>query len=135
MTDRDLIEKKLAQVARCVEDLRRDVRLDRLRTDLREERFVEHTLQIAIQSALDAASHIVSDSALGEPSSNRDLFAILARHDWVDAALAARLEAMAGFRNVLVHGYQDVNLDIVEDVVRHRLGDLLDFVVAIRGRI
>jgi len=133
VTDRELLEKKLALVASCVEDLRRDARPDRLRHDVREERFVERTLQIAIQAALDAASHVVSDAALGEPSSNRDLFAILARHGRLDAALARRLEDMAGFRNVLVHGYQDVNLDIVEDVLRHRLGDLLEFVAAVRG--
>jgi uncharacterized protein YutE (UPF0331/DUF86 family) len=39
---------------------------------------------------------------------------------------------MAGFRNVLVHGYDAVDLAIVRDVVEHRLGDLLAFVEAIR---
>ncbi len=42
-------------------------------SDLREQRFVEHTLQIAIQAALDVASHIVSDRRLGEPRTNREL--------------------------------------------------------------
>lgn len=30
-------------------------------TDVREQRFATHTLQLAIQTALDVASHIVSD--------------------------------------------------------------------------
>ena len=46
---------------------------------MKEERFVEHTLQLAIQAALDAASHVVSDERLGEPPSNRELFTLLAR--------------------------------------------------------
>ena len=41
---------------------------------------------------------------------------------------------MAGFRNVIVHGYQDVDLGVVEDVLRNHLDDLLAFVAAIRGR-
>jgi uncharacterized protein YutE (UPF0331/DUF86 family) len=41
---------------------------------------------------------------------------------------------MAGFRNVLVHGYDDVNLDIVRDILDRRLGDLERFVGAIRAR-
>jgi uncharacterized protein YutE (UPF0331/DUF86 family) len=39
---------------------------------------------------------------------------------------------MAGFRNILVHGYDEVDLAIVEDVLRTRLGDLDAFVAAIR---
>jgi uncharacterized protein YutE (UPF0331/DUF86 family) len=46
--------------------------------------------------------------------------------------LAGRLEQMAGFRNVVVHLYQDVDLGIVRDVVENHLGDLLDFAAAIR---
>ena len=94
-----------------------------------------HTLQIAIQAAIDVASHIVSDERLGEPETNRELFDRLAQHGWLSADLAATLARMAGFRNIVVHGYGGVNLDIARDIVEHRLGDLLAFVSAIRGRI
>jgi uncharacterized protein YutE (UPF0331/DUF86 family) len=105
VTDRELVEKRLARIVTSVLELRRLARLEAIRSDVREERFVEHTLQIAIQAALDVASHIVSDELLGEPESNRELFGILARTGWIDRAAAERLERMAGFRNVLVHGY------------------------------
>ena len=42
---------------------------------------------------------------------------------------------MDGFRNVLVHGYDDVNLGVVEDVVANRLDDLLGFADAMRARL
>ncbi len=42
---------------------------------------------------------------------------------------------MVGFRNVLVHGYDAVNLEIVRDIVEHRLVDLEGFVAAIRARL
>jgi uncharacterized protein YutE (UPF0331/DUF86 family) len=135
MTDRALVEKKLAAIVAAVSDLRRLARPEDIRHDVREERFIEHTLQLAIQAALDVASHIVSDEALGEPATNRELFDLLARAGWIEPPLASRLSAMAGFRNVLVHGYDTVDLVIVEDVVRHRLDDLLQFVDVVTRRL
>lgn len=134
MTDPDLVAKKLAVIETCVEQLRTLARVEALRSDVREQRFVEHTLQVAIQAALDVASHVVSDERLGEPQTNRELFELLARAGWLSAPLASVLRDMAGFRNVVVHGYQDVDLGVVEDVVRNHLDDLLAFVAAIRRR-
>ncbi|HEX2162814.1 MAG TPA: HepT-like ribonuclease domain-containing protein, partial [Thermoanaerobaculia bacterium] len=51
--------------------------------DLREQRFVLHTLQLAVQATLDTASHVVSDERLGEPDSYRDLFDLLATGGWI----------------------------------------------------
>ena len=42
---------------------------------------------------------------------------------------------MAGFRNVLVQGYDSVDLAVVRDILEHRLGDLLRFVDVIRKGI
>jgi len=134
VTDAPLIAKKLAFLEACVRDARA-ARLDDLDHDVREERYLEHTLQLAIQAALDVASHIVSDQRLGEPATNRELFALLARDGWVAAAAVPALQAMAGFRNILVHGYTDVDRELVKDVVRNHLGDLLAYADAIRDRL
>ena len=134
MTDAALLAKRLAQIETSVTELRTMARPEAIPHDLREQRFVEHTLQIAIQAALDVASHIVSDRRLGEPRTNRELFDFLARDGWIPGALAESLRRMVGFRNVLVHGYDDVDLRVVQDVVLHRLDDLLAFVDAIRER-
>jgi uncharacterized protein YutE (UPF0331/DUF86 family) len=135
VTDRDLIAKKLAFVETCVRDLRVLARPAQLAHDIREERFIEHTLQIAVQAALDVASHIISDERLGEPRRNTELFTLLARHGWLSDELAALMRRMVGFRNVVVHGYGDVDLGIVRDIVEHRLDDLLAFVAAVRARM
>lgn len=132
MTDPDLIAKKLAFIETCVADLLRLAHPEELERDLKEERFVEHTLQLGIRAALDAASHIVSDERLGEPRTNRELFTLLGRSGILSLPLVETLEEMAGFRNVVVHGYQDVNLAVVRDVLEHRLDDLLAFSAAIR---
>ncbi len=42
---------------------------------------------------------------------------------------------MAGFRNILVLGYAEVDPSVVADVLVNRLGDLEEFVAAVRGRM
>ncbi len=132
MTDVDLLEKKLAFIETCVSELRRLARPDLIESDVREERFVAHTLQLAIQAALDAASHIVSDQRLGEPETNRQLFLLLRHELELTDTLTDNLQKMAGFRNLLVHGYQTVERRILRHVVEHNLDDLLAFVRAVR---
>lgn len=134
MTDPELIAKKLAYIETYVQELRTLARPEAIRHDVRERRFVEHTLQIAIQAALDVASHIVSDERLGEPETNRALFDLLAASGRLPAPMARTLGDMASFRNVVVHGYQAVDVGVVEDVLKNHLEDLLAFVTAIRGR-
>lgn len=135
MTDPDLIAKKLALIETSVRELETLARPADIESDIREERFVEHTLQIAIQAALDAASHIVSDERLGEPNTNRELFELMRRAGWLPNELVVRLKDMAGFRNVLVHGYEVVDVAIVRDVVESHLGDLLRYVEIIRSKL
>lgn len=135
MTDADLVRKKLAFIETSIRELRSVADLSRLTTDIREQRFIEHTLQLAIQAALDIASHVVSDERLGEPATNTQLFDLLARAGIIDRDLSETLARMTGFRNILVHGYGDVDLRIVEDVVKNRLVDLEAFVAKIRSRL
>ena len=135
MTDVDLLEKKLAFIETCVRELRQMSQPERIAHDIREERFVAYTLQIAIQAALDIASHIVSDGRLGEPQTNRALFDLLQQHHWLAPHLADTMRKMTGFRNIVVHGYQSVDPAIMRDIVEHRLDDLLAFTAAIRTRL
>lgn len=135
MVDRDLLLKKLAFIETCVQELRTLAKPECIDSDVREERFVVHTLQLAIQAALDIASHVVSDRRLGEPRTNRELFELLARTGWMTRELTEAMRAMAGFRNVVVHGYDSVDRRVVRDIVEHKLTDLVDFVAALRAAI
>ena len=101
MTRADLVRKKLAEIETFVSELRALGHPADLAEDLVQRRFVEHTLQIAIQAVLDVASHIVSDDRLGEPSNNGELMELLARHGWIEKGLGDALRQAAGFRNLV----------------------------------
>jgi uncharacterized protein YutE (UPF0331/DUF86 family) len=134
VTDAALVAKKLARIETCLADLKR-VPPDTVEGDLIRERFVEHTLQIAIQAAVDVASHIVSDDRLGDAASNHQLFDLLARNGWIPASQVPTMHRMVGFRNVLVHEYEDVDVKIVRLVLERHTGDLQAFVDAVRSRL
>ena len=133
MADRDLVLKKLAFIETCVAELRSLARPELLDTDIREQRFVMHTLQMAAQGALDVASHLVSDERLGEPVTNRQLFELLGNAGWLAPDLTSAMRNLAGFRNIVVHGYEVVDLRIVRDVIENRLQELLEFADVIRA--
>jgi uncharacterized protein YutE (UPF0331/DUF86 family) len=132
VTDADLLAKKLAFVESCVADLRRLAVAEDIASDVKERRFVEHTLQLAIQACLDAASHVVSDDRLGEPKTNQELFRLLEQAGRISKDLSQKLRAAAGFRNILVHGYADVDVNVTRDVLENHLDDLLAFADALR---
>ncbi len=135
MTDQDLVQKKLVRIQQCVDELRRLCKPTEIESNVLMERFAEHTLQIAIQTALDVAAHIVSDEGLGEPKTNRDLFILLANHGWISSSMSQTLRDMVGFRNIIVHGYEIVDPRIVRMIVETRLDDLLTFVSEIHKRM
>jgi uncharacterized protein YutE (UPF0331/DUF86 family) len=135
MTEAHLVEKRLAFIETMLSDLRRHVRPEEILTDLKSLRFAEHTLQLAIQAALDVASHIVSDERLGEPGRNRDLFLLLARGGWLPQEQVEVMQRITGFRNILVHGYLEVDPQVVREIVENGLPDLERFIAAVRSKL
>lgn len=89
----------------------------------------ERHLQLAIQSCIDIALHAVSESTAETPEDYGSAFVILSRAGMLDAALADRLRLATGLRNVLVHGYLDVDPERVWDQLG-RLDDLEAFALA-----
>jgi uncharacterized protein YutE (UPF0331/DUF86 family) len=135
MRDPELIQKKLRFVETCIEDIRTLGRPDHIADDKREQRFIEHTLQLAIQACMDVASLVISELSFGEPESNRQFFELLSQRGWLPKELAAKMTKIVGFRNVLVHRYQQVDLAIVKHAATAGLADLQAFVDAIGTKL
>jgi uncharacterized protein YutE (UPF0331/DUF86 family) len=135
MTQTELVARKLTLITTCVTELRTLGRPAEIPHDSREQHYTERMLQIALQSALDIAAHIVSDDALGDPRTNREIFELLVRYNWLPQEMADSLNQMVGLRNILVHGYESVDPHLLQQIVENDLDDLLSFVSAIRERL
>jgi uncharacterized protein YutE (UPF0331/DUF86 family) len=91
----------------------------------------ERYLQLAIQAVLDVSNHIVADMSVSLPADHREIFEILAKHKVLPRALSRRLVPMAGFRNLLVHEYLEIDRHRVYATLKHDLGDFEKFIKAV----
>ena len=138
MVDRYIIQARIAKIREYVALLRKIYRL----TD--EHRFIkdpliygngERYLQLAIQCVLDISNHIVADMNLKLPEDSKELFALLARHKVLPVPLSKKLTPMAGFRNILVHEYLEIDRHRVYRALRDDLGDFEKFIKAVSKRL
>ena len=67
-----------------------------------------HAMLVSIQAAIDISSHLISQNGLKRPATYRETFDLLAQAGMISEELAAELSDLAGFRNVLVHVYWDL---------------------------
>ena len=126
--DPEVVRRHLAALREALLNLRRhsgrsaqDLRAN---ADLRWA--IERGLQLCIQNALDIATHLAAGSGLDAPDYATAIDR-LAELSVLPAQFAVRLRPIAGFRNVLVHGYLLVDLRIVEEVLKTKLDELEEF--------
>jgi uncharacterized protein YutE (UPF0331/DUF86 family) len=125
----DVVVNKVATVERCLARIDAEYAGDEcnLRDNLTRQDSIVLNLQRACEAVIDLAMALVRDHRLGPPQESRHAFELLRDAGLIDADLAHRMAGMVGFRNVAVHDYQRLNLDIVNAIVTTRLGDFLAF--------
>jgi uncharacterized protein YutE (UPF0331/DUF86 family) len=135
MTD-DVLLNKAATIERCVARAEEEYRKDpaSFATDFTRQDAAILNIQRACEACLDMGNVILRRNRLGVPQSSRDVFTLLARAGWIDAALADALKRMVGYRNIAVHDYQTLQLPITIAVIERHLGDFLAFSQAVLRR-
>src|SRR5207237_279756 len=84
-------------------------------------------LQRACDACVGLAMRVVRLARLGVPQDSAESFALLASAGLLDEKLADRMKKMVGFRNVIVHEYQKIDLAIVRSVIERDLDEVLAF--------
>lgn len=87
----------------------------------------ERGFQVAIQSALDIGAILLAEAGADIPAEYRDIFPKLSEIGVLPEALAARLVAMAKFRNVLVHLYLEIETERLYQYIQNNLDDFGEF--------
>lgn len=93
---------------------------------------VERYLYLAVQAAIDLAEAVTAHKDLRRPSSYSENFYILRDADIISADLMERLIKMAGFRNIIAHGYTHLKFEVVYDALQNRLADIGDFIAQVK---
>lgn len=95
-----------------------------LTTDFTRQDSILLNLQRACEASIDASMHLVRLNRLGIPTESREGFSLLVRAGMMESELGDHLEAMVGFRNIAVHNYRELDMEIVRNILAHRLDDL-----------
>ncbi|MFC4260545.1 DUF86 domain-containing protein [Marinobacter lacisalsi] len=128
--DEQLVAQKLESLRRCIQrvESRLPEDLNTLLTDLDAQDIVSLNLTRAVQMCVDIASHWLAENAEATaPKTMGQAFDALAQSGVIDTELAIRLRKSVGFRNVMVHNYDDVNWEIVFAICQYHLGDFREF--------
>ncbi|NPV71081.1 MAG: DUF86 domain-containing protein [Firmicutes bacterium] len=91
---------------------------------------VERNLEVAIQCCIDLGTHLLASMGGPSPESYRDVFVSLGSLGVIDDTLSESLARMAGFRNVLVHGYLTLDPRRMHESL-NRISDIRGFVEAV----
>ena len=124
-----MVLNKAASIERCLHRITEEFTGDRqnLAANQTKQDAIVLNLQRACETAIDLAMYVISQRRLGLPQESRDAFALLQTAGILPAELAARMQHMVGFRNVAVHEYTRLNLDIVLTIITKHLDDFRAF--------
>lgn len=104
-----------------------------LRRSFRDAWTVERGLQLGAETILDVGNHILSAHFGTSADDHEAVIELLARHGVIGEELRMRLKGLGGFRNVLVHDYLRLDLDLVAENLARAPLDYSDFAAAVRG--
>lgn len=125
----DVLLNKAATIERCVGRAREEYAANPtgFGTDFTRQDAAIFNIQRACEAALDMGQHLIRRERLGVPQGARDVFTLLSRGGWIDAALADGLKRMVGFRNIAVHDYQALQIPITVCIIEHHLDEFLRY--------
>jgi len=113
----DIILNKISIIQRSVQRAKEEYRKDPGLSNYTQIDALILNLERASQATIDLGMHIVSVGKLGLPQSSADAFRILQSSSIITPETAKSLMSMVGFRNIAIHEYQKINLDIVHQIM------------------
>jgi len=133
LVDKDIVLAKAGSVKRHLRRIveKRNVDLETFKKDIDRQESIFFNLQMAVQSCIDLAAHIISEEGLGVPGSTSEMFYTLEENGYLDADITEKMVKAVSFRNLMVHEYGKIELDQVFEVAQKDIQDLNEYLKAI----
>jgi uncharacterized protein YutE (UPF0331/DUF86 family) len=125
MVDLMLINRKLVLLSQSKKELVKYniTSFDAFKKSHKDQKAVEKTLQEMIEICMDIGKHIIADEGFRFPEDGKDIFSALQENGVISDKMADLMRNMVGFRNVVVHLYEKVDLEIVYSIYKKHLND------------
>lgn len=128
--DPQVLIRKAASIQKCLARIREEYAAlngRSLEDDFLRQDSIVLNLQRACEASIDGALLLLRNATRDLPSSGRESFLQLGKLGVLSPDQAQHLSKMVSFRNVAVHDYQSLEIEIVESIVTTRLVDLEAF--------
>ncbi len=124
MLEKDAILSKISIIKNCLKTVKKAVKNDpkRLKDFMVQDVFVLN-IQRAAQACIDMANIVITQKNLELPRSYKNAFFILEKEKVISSGVALKMQKMAGFRNISIHEYQEINVDILKSIFKNHLND------------
>ena len=137
MVDNDLILAKASSVKRHLRRIeeKRNIDLKTFLYDIDRQESILFNLQMAIQKCIDIAAHIISDEGFGVPGSTNEMFYLLEENGYLPGDITEKMVKSVGFRNLIVHEYDKIDLGQVYEIAKNDIKDLNEYLKSIFQRL
>lgn len=122
----EVVRRKISQLSVYIKDLKtyECIEYDKY---LEDHYSVERIIELLVVTATDILFHLFSIEDEPIPGSYAAAFLRASELNWIDRQMAAELAKAAGMRNILVHGYETIDHELVYQSIKKSIRDFSRF--------
>ena len=134
--DELVLEKKIDSVIRCLRRIENRLPQEKMQflKDLDAQDVVVLNLTRAIQLCVDIAMHVIATSDAITPQTMSESFTVLEKLGVIDREVSIKMKKSVGFRNIAIHSYDDLDLNLTFEIAYKHLNDFKDYIRQIVGQ-
>ncbi len=129
-----VILNKIESIERCVKRIEKIYSEDKLEDYLYQDALILN-IQRACQQSIDLAMYICSKKKLGIPKKGTEAFELLNKEGLLEGNVYNKMQKMVGFRNIVIHEYQKIELDVIRYIAEIGKNDFLEYTNQILKKI
>ncbi|WP_418964472.1 type VII toxin-antitoxin system HepT family RNase toxin [Cetobacterium sp.] len=122
----DVIINKIETIKRCIKRIEEEYanKPSNLENYTKQDSIILN-LQRMCEATLDLGLHYIKIKKLEIPQTSKQIFEVLEKNGVIDKKTSVNMQGMVGFRNIAVHDYQSLNIEILQKIIEKHLGDSL----------
>jgi len=128
--DQIVLEKKIDSLLRCLDRIKTRLpdSVELFLQDLDAQDVIVLNLTRAVQLSVDLAMHICSQSSAAIPQTMGESFEVLQQLKIVTPSIASKMKKSVGFRNIAVHNYDEIDLNLAFIIAKEHIDDFVEFI-------
>lgn len=138
MLDKRFLEKKLEMLAGYVDEMEKSISglsIVEIRDNLNTRRVIERVFQLIVDCMIDTNVHIIREGNFGAPDDLESTFRMIGKYKVLDEDFADKIAPIVGARNMIVHRYEKLDLDLFLNNLKNNFSDFKKYIMQIDSYI